>query len=347
VFKAGDGDSHFIRCTGPDPVNILIDGGRGPIVSVLRKFLETLPDDQRQIDLFVITHIDADHITGALEILNNRELSAIIKDVWFNHPNQVLPAGLMDLSTKQGDDLGKILANRRETWNRQFKGGSIAYTASPDGVQIGSITKAYVLGPDRLALEKLLAKWPGIPSEEVDEIPNGVVSMGLPDLPDVKALSKLQFVSDTSVFNASSIALAIVHGDHVFLATADSHPADLVSALSAFLEDRRIAVATLPHHGSRRNFSPDLAELLKPDCWIISTDGSKHRHPHQEAVARLLMVSRKQSRPTTIVFNHCHPQASVWDNISVKADFNYVTRYPKEEDDWITVRLESGGLQVL
>lgn len=64
-FNVGQGDSIFIRTT--DNYKILIDGG--PDKTVLFKLAEQLPFYDRQLDLVVLTHPHADHVTGLVEVL--------------------------------------------------------------------------------------------------------------------------------------------------------------------------------------------------------------------------------------------------------------------------------------
>ncbi len=40
----------------------------------------------------------------------------------------------------------------------------------------------------------------------------------------------------------------------------------------------------LPHHGSRQNITDDLLELVEPDEILVCTDGSKFKHPDEDAL---------------------------------------------------------------
>jgi len=55
----GQGDSHLIKTPGGQ--NILIDGG--PDNSVLEKLAKYMPLQDKTIDLMILTHPHADHIT--------------------------------------------------------------------------------------------------------------------------------------------------------------------------------------------------------------------------------------------------------------------------------------------
>ena len=73
-FDVGQGDSILIRT--PNNKNILIDGG--PNSSVLPQLFKVLPIWNRQIDLMVLTHPQADHVTGLLEVLNRFKVKEIL-----------------------------------------------------------------------------------------------------------------------------------------------------------------------------------------------------------------------------------------------------------------------------
>jgi len=73
-FDVGQGDAIFIET--PYGRQILIDGG--PDKTVLDKLSQTIPFYDRTIDLLVLTHPDADHITGLVEVLNYYQVGHIL-----------------------------------------------------------------------------------------------------------------------------------------------------------------------------------------------------------------------------------------------------------------------------
>jgi len=74
-FDVGQGDSIFIKT--PEGKDILIDGG--PDATVLQRLGETLPYWDRKIDLMVLTHPHADHITGLDDVLKNYQINEVIE----------------------------------------------------------------------------------------------------------------------------------------------------------------------------------------------------------------------------------------------------------------------------
>ncbi|MFA6254956.1 MAG: MBL fold metallo-hydrolase [Patescibacteria group bacterium] len=74
VLNIGQGDAIFIRT--PSGYNILIDGG--PDNFVVYKLGQYLPFYDRQIDLMILTHPDADHLVGLVEVLRRYQVKAIL-----------------------------------------------------------------------------------------------------------------------------------------------------------------------------------------------------------------------------------------------------------------------------
>src|SRR3989338_1070378 len=69
-FDIGQGDAIFIEA--PNGNQVLIDGG--PDNAVVQKLGEIMPFYDRDIDLVVLTHSDADHVAGLIEVLERYEV---------------------------------------------------------------------------------------------------------------------------------------------------------------------------------------------------------------------------------------------------------------------------------
>jgi len=73
-LDVGQGDSEYIK--NPDGEDILIDGG--PDNSVLNDLDQVMNFGDREINLVILTHPHADHITGLIEVLNRYQ----VDEVW-------------------------------------------------------------------------------------------------------------------------------------------------------------------------------------------------------------------------------------------------------------------------
>jgi competence protein ComEC len=80
-FDVGQGDAILIRT--PNHFNILIDGGPDKIV--LYKLGKYLPFYDRCLDLVVLTHADADHLIGLVEVLDRYQIKNILLTEAYNN----------------------------------------------------------------------------------------------------------------------------------------------------------------------------------------------------------------------------------------------------------------------
>jgi glyoxylase-like metal-dependent hydrolase (beta-lactamase superfamily II) len=152
ALPARHGDALWLSWGEPDaPRHLLVDGG--PMSSRTRAVLESRVDG-RPMELVVVTHIDADHVTGVLGLLERRTVTLQAGEVWFNGWAQ-LPTDL--LGAKQGERLGAAIVRRKLGWNTAFRGGAVVV---PDDGPLpicplpGGLTLT-LLGPSRAELAAL------------------------------------------------------------------------------------------------------------------------------------------------------------------------------------------------
>ncbi|HEY1396794.1 MAG TPA: hypothetical protein VF536_11800, partial [Roseateles sp.] len=158
------------------PHRVLIDGGPIGAYGALSQRLAALPEDQRELELLVITHVDGDHIEGCLKLLNHREL-ATFRDIWFNgwpHIAQPLkepppprpgapPATGAEVNAQRSALQGAMISVRIEDrqWNAAFQGAPIFVPAiGPLPVrELPGGLRLTLLSPTLDKLEKLRAAW--------------------------------------------------------------------------------------------------------------------------------------------------------------------------------------------
>ena len=83
-FPADYGDCILVTiCNATEKYNILIDCG---FTNTYNMYVKNELENLKALDLLVLTHIDIDHIQGAIELFNDKELTNCldIKDIWFN-----------------------------------------------------------------------------------------------------------------------------------------------------------------------------------------------------------------------------------------------------------------------
>ncbi|PIP29257.1 hypothetical protein COX28_00135, partial [Candidatus Kuenenbacteria bacterium CG23_combo_of_CG06-09_8_20_14_all_39_39] len=72
-FDVGQGDAIFIET--PEKKQILIDGGDSSLI--LDKLTKQMKFDDRLIDVIVLTHPHADHVTGLVEVLKRYQVGEV------------------------------------------------------------------------------------------------------------------------------------------------------------------------------------------------------------------------------------------------------------------------------
>ena len=165
MLPAGHGDALWIEYGDPSmPHRVLVDGG--PRLSATRSRLRGLvsdrvaarPSGSPGLELIAISHIDADHITGMLDLFEDPQIDLDPRDVWFNAWDH-LPVDV--LGSKQGERLSAALTKRREPWNTDF-GGEAVVTADSGAlpvVQLPGDATLTLLSPTRAKLAELRPVW--------------------------------------------------------------------------------------------------------------------------------------------------------------------------------------------
>ncbi|MCH7738316.1 MAG: DNA internalization-related competence protein ComEC/Rec2 [Chloroflexi bacterium] len=74
-FDVGQGDSALI--VTPQGRQVLVDGGPAPD-SAIRALSDAMPRGDRSLDLVVMTHLDADHSRGLLDVLDRYQVGAVL-----------------------------------------------------------------------------------------------------------------------------------------------------------------------------------------------------------------------------------------------------------------------------
>lgn len=133
MLPAAHGDCLWIEYgSGQQTHRILIDGGPAHTYPALRERILHLPANERNFELLMVTHIDADHIEGVVRLLQDAEaLNCTFNSIWFNGRDQLNkvpdPAG-EDLGALQGEYLGILIADYeartgQHVWNKDFANG--------------------------------------------------------------------------------------------------------------------------------------------------------------------------------------------------------------------------------
>ncbi len=330
---------------------ILVDGGTAGTRSHIQNLILALPEGDRRIELVVVSHIDKDHISGILTMLQKSEIDVEIGDFWFNGRKH-LPDDL--LGAKHGEQLSEILKTAELPWNAAFAGGPVVIPQSGKLPKIrlpGGMTLT-LLSPTAEALAKLADVWDyelrqaGLlltdPSaadqdERVIDDDDGADFLSS-QLPDVDSLAESDFVGDKSAANGSSIAfLAEFKGKKAIFA-ADAHATQILTALNTLSPSKRFKLDffKLSHHGSKGTTSRELIEKVDCKRYAVTTNGAIFGHPNQETIARVLMSADQH---VELLFNYKSKHNEIWGSTELQRKYQYSAVFGDSEGGGLDVEI--------
>ncbi len=356
MLPAGHGDALLLEYGDRDrPHRVLVDGGPAASYRLISARITQLPPEHRRFELLVMTHMDADHAEGILQLINDRTLAVSFGDVWFNGYRH-LPKD--ELGPAQAEMLGAVIEERGLAWNASFDGGPVEADGAPNlrCIPLTGGLRLTLLTPGRAELIELRRVWereirragfaPGSTREALQLLQRTPRLTPMDHYlgvrrPDVGRLTAAPSCMDRSAANASSISFLAEYRGRSVLFTGDATPPVLTRAVRQLLLERglarlRIDVFKIPHHGSQHNLTAELVALLPSRHYLFSTDGRYFGHPDDVSVARVVTGA---PRGAELVFNYRTSQNELWDMSSLRSEYGYRTRFPEAGQAGVVVDL--------
>jgi len=314
MFPACEGDCLILTWgQAGEERRMLIDAGRQRTAQAVLDYVRREKLGTGAFELFVVSHIDRDHIEGAVNLLHAPTFRPLVKEIWFNGRTDLTyePArGFETFGALDGERITKLIADNRIPLNLPFKPGPVA--VGDDGLPVveleGGLTLT-LLSPDLKQLAALAETW----DETVANATPGWEQFGEPEAPDMRFLAAQKFKADRAKPNGTSIAFVASYNGRDILLAADAHVPRLTASLAKFIANRPehagFSLVKASHHGSKANISMELVSLLNCHRWAISTNGDQFRHPDREAIARIISAS---PGPVELCFNYDTEYTNVW-----------------------------------
>jgi beta-lactamase superfamily II metal-dependent hydrolase len=350
MLPAGHGDALVVEYgTRSKTHRILVDAGTLHTWEAVRARLLRMPDTR--YEAFVITHVDEDHIGGAVQLLADPDLRHRVRDVWFNGFVHSKRGGNV-LGPVDGERLTLLIREGGFAWNEPFPRRVSAGVGGPAVVaSIGELprldlprgARLHLLSPSGPKLKAMAAEWEKVvieanlvpgkgtdrparkPPRRSRDAREEPLELSQGDLERIAAGKE----RDHSEANGSSIAFILEYDGKRALLGADAHPDVLVPNLKRFGaavgEERvRIDLCKLPHHASRANVTTDFVGAMDAARYLVSTNGDNFAHPDDAALARIILASR---RKPTIYCNYASTRTVPW--VERAASVGAVVKLPR------------------
>lgn len=354
MFPAGSGDFLWIAYGKKETLHhILIDGGDKRISMQYSRVLRLIKKKEQVVDAVIFTHIDNDHISGALQALADMEENEmpVIHSIYFNtgsgirkqckleedvNPEDSLAAGECEgrHSVRSAVSLLRFLEakNLRQCLNDYVIQG--AHECLSGGAELE------IISPDEEALKCLLEKWDkeSVRSgqdgkqhrcEEGSEVMAGK---------DISDFLDETIAEDKSITNRSSIAFLFCYDSVKIAFLGDACPSICEKGLDIISKETgEMDLVKVSHHGSGASTSEQLLDRLGAGRYLLSTNGTGNK-PSKFTLAKIL----KNREHVDIYCNY-----SWWDNI-------YCGRYfsGKDREEYISskklniVRIPDEGVEI-
>ena len=311
-LKAAHGDALILESEKEGRIyRIVIDGGPEVTADNISDYYLGL----EHVDLLVLTHYDADHISGLLKFFASiKEEKGFIDNVWANC------ASIVDYDDEENAaafEDAYVLSRHLE---KLHKKGIIGHwcddvTTEKDPVTIGPF-KIEVLSPTKDIQSELLKRYRiYIEQEGLQDDPDldEEVSYARVQMDATKELSVLAASfspTSTTFMNKTSIALQITAEGRTVLLLGDADTkviTDSFKALGATEEKPlNVDLIKMPHHGSKANVNAQWFQLIDCSNFLFTTNGGDGGayHPDRQTIACIDSWARKNEKPIALYFNY-------------------------------------------
>lgn len=126
MLPAGRGDALWIEYGDPAAPNaILVDAGTSPTYEVVKQRILGHAATSGTFELFIVTHIDTDHVGGALPLVADDTPALEPGEIWVNVWRHLqADTGGDRLGAVDGEILSALLDRAGWRWNETFGGGA-------------------------------------------------------------------------------------------------------------------------------------------------------------------------------------------------------------------------------
>lgn len=346
AIDAAEGDCLLLESDG---VFALIDGGiAGNYEANVQPYLAQAISAGSRLEAIIVSHVDADHITGVLDLLADIERARAdgeprdpvqVGDLWHNSFGTTL-------ETAKGDLFANLQAMMSQAGRANFASatGSVALLGISQGVrlqrmaaQLGIPLNSF-FGGQRITQEEALGRQWSLGGAKF--VVAGPTTANLKELQDdwIKWIERNMDAfalgdpvgmanADRSVPNLSSIVLFGTTPDGDILLTGDARGDHILQGLeqNGVIDpgaEHHLRLLKVQHHGSDKNAARDYFERLPADIYLFSANG-KYGNPDREVLATIVDLANANQREPLIVATNETPSLDWLRQNRPQARFSY------------------------
>ncbi len=302
LLPADEGDFIWVRY-GDDGnyANILIDGGTKDSGAEYAEIIEWIGSHGEKIEALVLTHIDYDHLQGAVEGIGKVPadmLQKVVKRILFNtcrgisreQKRRVDRYAEEQVKVKKftgAYGIGEAVAFMDLLEEKGISGRLMDYVVSGMEMIWDKHACVKVISPGSGELNHFLNHWE--PYCKENDVTSYTTNLEMVQ-GDLNKLMKGKLGYDSSVNNEASIAFLFEYDGIRISFLADSKPAVCMRGLKELGVQMpyHVDVMKLSHHGSRNNTSDMLLKNLETEAYMLSTNGHRKKVPNKVTIAHLL-----------------------------------------------------------
>lgn len=285
---------------------ILIDGGyevtADKIKQHLQKYYNCRSNGKYVIDLVILSHPDSDHVSGLAAIAQDDEIQ--INYILMQRPWDELDPSLFadgritkaSLERRIKNVFSKAVELDRATEDCE----NLSWYTDTINCPFGATLK--ILGPSKEFYRKLIAECSKTPPTASGINETTCNSASLEEEEDFYEDQEIEWNDNetTSLINESSLILLFEYKDtdgkdHKILFTGDAGKRGLTEAIryadEIGISLENIEIIKMPHHGSRKNVSPEIMDSLYSQgttCYISCSGNDEGHHPSKRLVNLLI-----------------------------------------------------------
>lgn len=286
MLPAGKGDFFMIKYGNAKKEHyILIDGGDASATLLYKNIFTDFIKEKKIIEAMIFTHIDDDHIEGALRAISSMDTLPQINKIYINTGRGAENRFHFSINGKFPEEECKDYLHLSHTQHSVPKALSLIELLEIKDLSDKMVTcncmgdkillndaVLNVISPDEKRLKKYLKFWEK--EEQKQKSQHAELKRGI--LKDLKEYAKEEVSEDRSATNGSSIAFILECEGKRLAFLGDAYPSVCVEGVTQFYPaGLTVNLIKIPHHGSRHNFSEELYNFLESDYFLLSTKGTK------------------------------------------------------------------------